>query len=41
MNMLRRIPPKLLYSILLQEESIRRIDQMYFKLVEKDEVENG
>ena len=41
MNMLRRIPPTLLYTILLQEESIRRIDQMYFKLVEKDEVENG
>ena len=40
-NMLRRIPPRLLYSILLQDESIRRIDQMYFKLIEKDEEENG
>ena len=41
MNMLRRIPPRLLYSILLQEDSIQQIDQMYFKLVDKDEVENG
>ena len=41
MNMLRRIPPKLLYSILLQEEMIQCIDKMYFKLINKDEVENG
>ena len=37
MNMLRRIPPRLLYSILLTEDSIQRIDEMYFKLVDKDE----
>lgn len=37
MNMLRRIPPRLLYSILLTEDSIQRIDEMYFKLMEKDE----
>ncbi|MBR6090122.1 MAG: hypothetical protein IKP86_09325 [Anaerolineaceae bacterium] len=36
-NMLRRIPPRLLYSILLKEEQIQRIDQMYFKLNDKDE----
>ena len=36
-NMLRRIPPRLLYSILLREESIQRIDQMYFKLIDKNE----
>ena len=36
-NMLRRIPPRLLYSILLREESIAQIDRMYFKLIEKDE----
>ena len=36
-NMMRRIPPRLLYAILLQEESIARIDRMYFKLIEKDE----
>ena len=41
MNMLRRIPPSLLYSILLKEESISRIDEMYFKLMEKEEVENA
>lgn len=41
MNMLRRIPPRLLYSILLKEPMIRRIDEMYFKLIDKDEVENG
>ncbi|MBQ6343291.1 MAG: hypothetical protein IJI41_09230 [Anaerolineaceae bacterium] len=41
MNMLRRIPPKLLYSILMQEEMIQCIDEMYFKLINKDEVENG
>ena len=40
-NMLRRVPPRLLYAILLKEESIQRIDQMYFKLVDKDEEENG
>lgn len=37
MNMLRRIPPRLLYSILLTENSIQRIDDMYFKLIDKDE----
>ena len=36
-NMLRRVPPQLLYAILLKEESIKRIDQMYFKLANKDE----
>lgn len=36
-NMLRRIPPRMLYAILLSEESIKQIDQMYFKLIEKDE----
>lgn len=36
-NMLRRIPPRLLYSILMREESINQIDRMYFKLIEKDE----
>lgn len=36
-SMLRRIPPRLLYSILLREESIRQIDKLYFKLTEKDE----
>ena len=41
MNLLRRIPPSLLYSILLKEESIQRIDEMYFKLINKDEVTNG
>ncbi|MBQ6521021.1 MAG: hypothetical protein IJI14_20125 [Anaerolineaceae bacterium] len=40
-NLLRRIPPRLLYSILLQEESIQRIDRMYFKLINKDEDANG
>ena len=40
-NMLRRIPPKQLYAILLQADSIRQIDQMYFKLIDKDEEENG
>ena len=40
-NMLRRVPPRLLYAILLKEESIQRIDQMYFKLINKDEEENG
>lgn len=37
MNMLRRIPPRLLYAILMKEESIQRIDEMYFKLIDKDE----
>ena len=41
MNMLRRIPPRLLYSILMKENTIQRIDAMYFKLVDKDEVANG
>ena len=36
-NMLRRVPSRLLYAILLKEESIQRIDQMYFKLANKDE----
>ena len=36
-NMLRRIPPHLLFAILLKEESIVQIDRMYFKLIEKDE----
>ncbi len=36
-NMLRRIPPKILYAILLQQESITQIDRMYFKLTAKDE----
>ncbi len=40
MNMLRRIPPRLLYAILMQDVSIRQIDRMYFKLIEKDEEEN-
>lgn len=40
-NMLRRIPPRLLYSILTKEGSIRQIDRMYFKLIDKDEEENG
>lgn len=39
-NMLRRVPPRMLYGILLQEETIKQIDQMYFKLINKDEVEN-
>ncbi len=36
-NMLRRIPPRILYAILLQQDSITQIDRMYFKLTEKDE----
>ena len=41
MNMLRRIPPHLLYAILLHERSIQQIDEMYFKLIDKDEEENA
>ena len=40
-NMLRRIPPHLLYAILLHEGSIQQIDEMYFKLIDKDEEENA
>ena len=36
-NMLRRVPPRMLYAILLREEAFKQIDTMYFKLVEKDE----
>ena len=36
-NMLRRVPPKVLYAILLHQESVTQIDQMYFKLTAKDE----
>ncbi len=36
-NMLRRIPPKMLYAILLEQESIKQIDRMCFKLTAKDE----
>ncbi len=40
-NMLRRVPPRLLYAILMNSETIRQIDNMYFKLIDKDEEENG
>lgn len=40
-NMLRRVPPRLLYNILLSEESIQQIDKLYFKLIEKDDETNG
>ena len=36
-NMLRRVPPRMLYAILLQEGSVKQIDTMYFKLIDKDE----
>ena len=39
-NMLRRVPPRTLYTVLMQEESIKQIDQMYFKLISKDEEDN-
>ena len=36
-NMLRRVPPRMLYAILMQEESIKQIDKMSFKLIDQDE----